>query len=213
MAKQCAEGANQAREANGHAEASLKVMKRLSEEANNIGAVIQTIEEITQQTNLLALNATIEAASAGEVGKGFAVVAGEIKTLSRKTQDATGTISEIIEGIRESANEADASSQKIGDLISDLHAAMEGISAGVEEMAVTGENVEENVKAVAAEAEGIANNIQEASEGSNEISRTVHNVDSLTSTSTERTKASMKDTEDLMSISRRIGDELARFKI
>ena len=60
----------------------------MSEEANTIGKVTETITDISNQIRLPALNATIEAARAGDAGKGFAVVAAEIKDLAKQTLDA-----------------------------------------------------------------------------------------------------------------------------
>ena len=65
----------------------------LSLAANQIGEVVQLINDIAEQTNLLALNATIEAARAGDAGKWFAVVASEVKSLANQTTQATESIS------------------------------------------------------------------------------------------------------------------------
>jgi methyl-accepting chemotaxis protein len=67
-------------------------VNELGKTATAIGAVTETINDISEQTNLLALNATIEAARAGEAGKGFAVVANEIKELAKQTSGATDEI-------------------------------------------------------------------------------------------------------------------------
>ncbi|MED5357305.1 MAG: methyl-accepting chemotaxis protein, partial [Pseudomonadota bacterium] len=69
--------------------------------SQEIGSVVQLINDIAGQTNLLALNATIEAARAGDAGKGFAVVAAEVKNLAAQTENATSKISEQIRNVQE----------------------------------------------------------------------------------------------------------------
>jgi methyl-accepting chemotaxis protein len=83
-----------------------KKIKRLGESSQEIGQIVQLIQEIADQTNLLALNAAIQAAMAGEHGRGFAVVADEVRRLAERASVATKQISTLINTIQAETNEA-----------------------------------------------------------------------------------------------------------
>jgi len=79
-------------------------MLDLGKKSQQIGGILEIINELAEQTNILAINATIEASGAGDAGKRFAVVADEIRKLADRVGGSTKEIRTLIEEIRAAVN-------------------------------------------------------------------------------------------------------------
>ena len=86
-------------------QATAKRIKRLGESSQEIGDIVQMINDIADRTSILAMNASIQAAMSGESGRGFAVVAEEVERLAQRSAKATKQITELVKAIQSETNE------------------------------------------------------------------------------------------------------------
>ena len=177
IAKNAEQSASVADQAASLAEISNDKVGSLGVAADEIGKVIEVIQDIAEQTNLLALNATIEAARAGEAGKGFAVVATEVKELAKQTAVATDDIRKRIEGIQGSTGEAVQAIQEITQVINDVNKVSRTIAAAVEEQSATTKQIASTVAETATAADSVAQNVNESAAASQEITQNIAGVD------------------------------------
>lgn len=101
-------------------EKTANYVKKLGGRSEEIGKILNVIDEITDQTTLLALNAAILAAQAGEHGKGFSVVADEIKDLADRTSESTQEIATLIQTVQ----------QEVSDAVDAMDAGLKSVETG-----------------------------------------------------------------------------------
>ncbi|HEY3923361.1 MAG TPA: methyl-accepting chemotaxis protein [Acidothermaceae bacterium] len=161
------------------AQSATDLVARLSESSDRIGAVSRLIGSIAGQTNLLALNATIEAARAGQAGRGFAVVASEVKTLARRSAEATEDITSTVAAIQADTAAAAAALDEIVHAIEMMDSEQTTIASAVEEQSMTAAEIGARVSAVARAAESSSSALIGLREAANVVAAKSHELRAL----------------------------------
>lgn len=213
IAKHAETSAGVADKATRIAEDSNNKICHLGAAANEIGRVIEVIEDIAEQTNLLALNATIEAARAGEAGKGFAVVATEVKELTKQTSTATEDIRKRIEHIQSSTQDAVNSISEISEVVSSVNELARTIASAVEEQSITTKQISQDISETASAAEVVARGVDESAMASGEITQNICEVDRVLSETVQGAGLSQQSGEELARLAENLRSVVSRFKI
>ena len=150
-----------------------EIIDSLGTRADDIGKIVEVIDDLAEQTNLLALNAAIEAARAGEHGLGFAVVADEVRKLAEKSAQSTKEISELIESIQKEARKAVENMEKSTTIVN------EGLNLG-QELNAALRKISNVVPEVYKFAQEIGAATNEQSHGSSQIARATTRLNEIT---------------------------------
>jgi twitching motility protein PilJ len=144
-----------------------KRIKRLGESSQEIGNIVELINDIAEQTNILALNASIQASMAGEAGRGFAVVADEVQRLAERAATATKQIEVLVRTIQTDTNEAVVSMERsttdvVGGalLAENAGAALEEIEQVSNQIASLVQNISASSRQQSGAVQNIARNMQ-----------------------------------------------------
>jgi methyl-accepting chemotaxis protein len=185
---------------------SAEAVTSLGKKGEQIGQIIEVINDIAEQTNLLALNAAIEAARAGEHGRGFAVVADEVRKLAERTTTAT---EEVARSIKEIQADTDGAVKRI-------ESGSKRVAKGVELANNAGGALGKIVDAshsVASMVESIAAAAEEQSAASEQISRSIEQINAVTLESTQGAQQAAQAATQLSQQAELLQSMVGKFKL
>jgi methyl-accepting chemotaxis protein len=178
----------------------------LSEQTQQIGEIIASVNDLADQPNLLALNAAIEAARAGEHGRGFAVVAAEIRNLAEQSKAATAQVGAILSDIQRATNAAVMATEQ----------GTKGADHGAELIDQAGHTIAELAEVVqqaAQSAHQIAASVRQHSVGMEQIAIAMANINDATGQGLAATNNTRGAADHLTDLAGRLSALVTRYQV
>ncbi len=183
-----------------------KRIKRLGESSQEIGAIVELINDISEQTNILALNASIQAASAGEAGRGFAVVADEVQRLAERASNATKRIEGLVSTIQADTNEAVSSMEETTTEV------VQGARLAEDAGTALGE-IERVSNDLAELIHNISKSAEQQSAAASDISETMTTIQAITSQTSQGASQTASSIGNLAQLATNLRRSVADFKL
>ena len=183
-----------------------RAIKRLGESSQEIGNIVQIINDIADRTSILALNASIQAAMAGDAGRGFAVVADEVQRLAEQSTNSTKQIETLVKNIQGEIHEAGSRMEDSIQRVVHGTQLANGAHSKLEEIESVSTKLAELVQAIS-----IAAKQQAAS--SQEISDTMKKVGQISSQASQQGKQTALSITNLARTSQQLSDSVDVFKL
>ena len=194
------------RRMNQQTETAAHSIRKLSEQSDSIGTILDVIRSIAEQINLLALNAAIEAARAGEHGRGFAVVADEVRTLASRTQQSTEEIQGMIEALQDGSK----------NVVNAMETGRSAVILGVEQADSARDTLSRIADANSRIREAnlsIASTVEEQSHVGNDINQSMLQIKAVTEHTSQGSEAIGKSVAELGELNDQLQRLVGRFRV
>jgi methyl-accepting chemotaxis protein len=178
----------------------------LSERTQQIGEIIETVNEIADQSKLLALNASIEAARAGEEGKGFAVVAMEVRQLAEQSRDATARVRDILNQIQQATNTAVMVTEE----------GSKGAETGMQLVERAGESIRDlaqTIEEASQAAMQIAASTHQQNNGMDQLATAIMSIKQATTQTAASTRQAERSAQDLNEMAHQMQKAVSRYQL
>jgi len=213
-------------------QSSAEIINVLGHRADDIGKIIEVIDDLAEQTNLLALNAAIEAARAGEHGLGFAVVADEVRKLAEKSTQSTKEIADLISSIQREAkqavenmdrstriveegltlgNDLGAALHKISNVVTEVYKFSQEIGAATNEQSVGSAQIAKATSRLTEITQEINSAVEEQASGAQAVVRAMDKMRELVQQSASSSTELSAAAEQMLKLSRNLLDAMDRF--
>ena len=183
-----------------------KRIKRLGESSQEIGNIIEFINDLAEQTNTLALNASIQAAMAGESGRGFAVVADEVQRLAERAGGATKQIESLIKTIQSDTQEAVTSMER-------STANVVGGAKSAEEAGLALTRIESNSQELARTVQEIASAARGQSADTTRLAQAMQGIREISVQTSATARSTADSVNELNVLSQKLRESVAGFTL